>query len=160
MPGDNNVRTLRPVPGDDDSSAELIKMLPAAVQALDEIADGFERIEPSPHWASARWSAHSMAFCMRLIPAKQQLAALRQIDPANWPDIGWSMELSRACTDFEQELRAAVNLLDMLLSEEVSPGERAWQAQRFIAGGKGFREALTRLRSVIVARYPEAGQAS
>jgi len=159
MPGDSNVRTLRPAGGGDDSSAEL-EVLAAAVRALDEIADGFERIEPSPHWSSARWSAASMPFCMRLIPAKQQLAALRRIDSADWPDVGWSMELARACTDFEQELQAAVGLLDMLLREEVPPGERAWQSQRFTAGGKGFREALTRLREVIVGRYPEAGRPS
>jgi hypothetical protein len=101
-----------------------------------------------------------MPFCMRLIPAEQQLAALRQIDPANWPDIGWSIELARARADFEQELQAAVGLLDMLLHEEISRGERAWQTQRFTAGGKGFREALTRLREVIVAHHPEAGQPS
>ena len=153
-PRDDNIWVL-PVPaGRNDLPAEVLDMLGHAVQALNEIGDSFARIDPSPHWSPARWSAASMAFCMRLAPAEQRLTGLRQIDPADWPEIAWSIELSSARADFEQELQAVVRLLDMLLRHDLSPGERAWQAQRFTSGGKGFLESLQHLRAVIVGRYP------
>lgn len=158
MTSDDNVRTLRPRASRDASSAELLELLGDVVEALDEIGDGFERIDPGPHWSAARWSAESMPFCMRLIPAEEHLAGLRQIDTADWPDIDWSIDLSNAHADFEHELRAVVTLLDMLLHYDMSPSERAWQTRKFTSGGKGFLEALQRLREVIVARHPQASK--
>lgn len=154
-PDDDNVIAL-PLPASrHGSSTELLTMLREAVRGLDEIGEGFERINPSVHWSTGRWSAASMAFRMRLDPAERQLAGLRQIDPADWPDISWSIELSSARANFEHELRAIVSLLNILLHCDLSPGERAWQTQRFTSDGKGFLEALWRLREVIATRPRE-----
>jgi len=144
-PDDDNVIAL-PLPASrHGSSTELLTMLREAVRGLDEIGEGFERIDPSVNWSTGRWSAASMAFRMRLDPAERQLAGLRQIDPADWPDISWSIELSSARANFEHEL----------LHCDLSPGERAWQTQRFTSDSKGFLEALWRLREVIATRPRE-----
>ena len=148
----DNVRSLRPPSSRDASSAELLEILGDGVQALDEIGDGFKRIEPGLHWSAAQWTAASMALRMRLACAEGPLARLRQIGPADGPDTGWSIDLSSARADFEQELQAVVSLLGMLLQYDISPVERAWQTQRFTSGGKGFLEALQRMRGVIVTR--------
>jgi hypothetical protein len=126
------------------------------VHALDETRDAFERIQPGLQWSAAQWSAASMAFRMRLPCTERHLAVLHRVTPANWPDTGWSIDLSSARADFEQELRAAMNVFDLLLRRDLPSGERAWQAQGFTSGGKGLLEALQRLREVIVTRYPEA----
>jgi hypothetical protein len=97
-----------------------------------------------------------MAFRMRLSCTERHLAVLYRVTLANWPDTGWSIDLSSARADFEQELRAAMSLLDLLLRHDLAPGERAWQTQGFTSGGKGLLEALQRLREVIVTRYPAA----
>jgi hypothetical protein len=152
---DDNVVALPLPTSRNGPPTELLEMLRSAVHALDELDDGFERIKPSLHWSLARWSAASIPFRMRLVSAERQLEGLRQIDPANWPDIRWAIDLSSARVGLEQQLQAVVNLLDMLLHCDMSPGERAWLIQRFNTSGKGFSEALRRLRKVIVTRHPE-----
>lgn len=152
--GKDNVIALPRPASRNGPSAELLEMLRGAVRGLGEIADGFERIHASPGWSSARWSSATIAFRMRLALAERQLAGLRQIDPADWPDIAWSIELSSARADFVRELRAMVTLVDMLVHDDLSAGERAWQTERFTSDSKGFLEALQRLRDVIVTHYP------
>jgi hypothetical protein len=152
--GDDNVVALPLPAGGPGPPAELLETLREAVDALDDLSDGFERIRPSLQWPVARWHATSIPFRMRLVRVDQQLKELRKIDPAEWPDIIWAIDLSSARTKFEQQLQVIVNLLDMLLSG-TSADERAWQIQRFTSGGKEFLAALGRLRSVIVARHPQ-----
>jgi hypothetical protein len=152
--GKDNVIALPRPASCNGPSDELLEILRGAVRGLGEIADGFERIHASTGWSPARWSAASVAFRMRLTSAGRQLAGLRQIDPAVWPDIGWSIALSSARADFERELRAMVSLVEVLVHEDLPAGERAWQAERFTSDSKGFLEALHRLHDVIVTRYP------
>jgi hypothetical protein len=153
--GDDNVVAL-PLPAKGHGPpVELLETLRGAVDTLDDLGDGFERIRPSAQWSIARWHATSIPFRMRLVPLNQQLKELRKIDPAAWPDIVWAIELSSARARFEERLQMTVSLLDMLLGGGMPADERAWQIQRFTAGGKEFLAALGRLRSVIVARHPE-----
>jgi hypothetical protein len=157
-PGDDNVVALPLPPRRNGPSAELLEMLRGAVDALDDLSDGFGRIRPSLQWPIARWHATSIPFRMRLVSVDQQLKELRKIDPAEGPDTVWAIELSSARTRFEQQLQMMVNLLDIFLSGGMSADERAWQIQKWTAVGKEFLVALGRLRSVIVARHPEIFQ--
>ena len=130
-------------------------MLRSAIEALDELAGGFERIKPGLHWSPGRWSARSMSFRMQRVPASRQLEELHHIDPADWPDAAWASQLFNARCAFEQQLDSIAILLDMLLHANMPPDERAWQIERFATEGKGFLEVLWQLRNVIVARYPQ-----
>jgi len=152
---DDNVVAL-PLPARNSGpSAELLGTLRRVAGALDDLGDGFERIQPSVQWSIARWHATSIPFRMRLVPVYQHLTELRKVDPAEWPDIAWAIDLMSARAGFEERLQMIVNLLDMLLSGGMPVDERAWQVQRFTTGGKEFLAALGRLRSVVAARHPE-----
>jgi hypothetical protein len=155
---EDNLRVLPVAAGRRSPPADALDLLRRAVAALELIADGFGRIVPDPHWSSGQWGAASVAFYVRLPDAEQEVAGLRRIDPADWPEVGWSAELATARDDFERELRVAVRLLGVLLRPELPAAERAWQAQRFTAGGKGLTDALRRLQVLIVGRYPELRQ--
>jgi hypothetical protein len=159
-PSFDNVSPFRRPAKGGGRSTELREIFLGVVKALDELSDGFTRIEPSLHWSPAKWGTVSMPFYMRLDRAERQLERLRQIDPASCRDTAWSIELASARIDFEQELQAVTSLLDMLVDYDLPPGERAWQAQRFTSGGKGFLETLQRLRDVIAARYPRVRRPS
>jgi hypothetical protein len=152
---DDNVLKFRPRASRDEPPPELVEMLQSVIEALDELADGFERIKPSLHWSPGRWSARSMSFRMQRFPAVRQLEELHHIDPSDWPDTAWASRLSSARWAFEQQLDSIASLLDMLLHADMPLDERAWYMERFAAEGKGFLEALWQLRNVIVTRYPE-----
>jgi hypothetical protein len=154
LPEDNVVK-FRPRADSDDPPSELINMLRSVINALDELAGGFERIKLGLHWSPGRWSARSMSFRMQRVPAEQQLRELHDIDPADWADTSWASQLSSARFAFEQQLDSISSLLDMLLHADMPPDERAWHMERFAAEGKGFVEAYQQLRNVIVARYPQ-----
>ena len=153
---DDNVVEFPSRGGRDDPPEELIELLQGVIAALDGLSGGFGRIKPGLHWSPGRWSSHSMSFRMRQVSAAGQLADLHHIDPADWPDTAWALQLATARSAFEQQLDSIASKLDILLHADMPPDERAWQMERFSAEGKGFLEALSQLRNVIVARYPRA----
>jgi hypothetical protein len=136
--------------------ANVLSLLRTVVGELDELIDALERIDPGSHWSAERWSTASMAFRMRLAAAEHQLRQLRQIDPADWPDTGWALDLSDAGAKLEQRLHAVVTLLSVLVSHGIPVAERAWETRRFVMKGRELLESLRRLRAVIVERHPEA----
>ena len=130
-----------------------------AVDKLDDLRDALAQIEPQSTWSAEDWSRESMPLSMRLRAMERQLGLLGQVDPAEWPDTDWALDLDEARTVAEESLEELLAALAALRRSETPLDERAWQARRFERHLDAVLDAVQRLQALVTAWYPAPGEA-
>jgi hypothetical protein len=137
----------------------MARELPEAARVLDEFGNALAQIRPHPDWSSGDWSQASVAVRARLQSLQRQLDIIGQVDPADWPDTDWALDLDEARVEAEDSLDQMAAALAVLLRTSASPAERVRESRRLVSGLGAALDALKRLRGLIEAWHPPAGEA-
>jgi hypothetical protein len=137
----------------------VVRGLPEAASVLDEFSNALAQVRPHAEWSSDDWSLASVAVRTRLQSAQRQLDVLGQVDPADWPDTDWALDLDEARVEAEDSLDRMAAALAVLLRTSIPPPERIRHSRRLVSSLDTAIGALERLRGLIEAWHPPAGEA-
>jgi hypothetical protein len=132
------------------------EVLRSAVGHLDELSRRLEQLSPHATWTARRWMIASTPFRMRLVGARSRLAELVAFRPAGGPDDGyWLLELEDAFWKIQRRLRDLDACLLTLQHGEISTADRSRETEAFLARRSELAEVVTRIRNLVVQRFPE-----
>ena len=97
----------------------------------------------------------STPFRMRLVGTRGRLADLMASWPGAAPDDGyWLLELKDACRRMQRRLHDLDGCLRTLQHGEISPADRSRETEAFLARRSELAEVVTRIRNLIIERFP------
>jgi hypothetical protein len=130
--------------------------LRSAVGHLDELSRRLEQLSPHATWTARRWMIASTPFRMRLVGVRSRLAELMMFRPTTGPDDGyWLLELEDAFRKIQRRIHDLDVCLRTLQYGDISPGDRSRETEAFLARRSELDEVVTRIRNLIVQRFPE-----
>jgi hypothetical protein len=153
-PGDNVVVHPTAKRAGQEQTAQL-EALRVTVDQLDEMSDRLRWISPHSDWPAKRWMIASTPFRMRLARTRSRLDDLGRIDALGEHNtIRWTLDLSHARYEADQQLHAIMACLHVLQRADASPAERARETEIFAFSRSELLTALREIRHLIARRFP------